>query len=59
MARARSLELRERAVVAVLQGGLSRRQATVRLGVAASMAVKWVDHFNETGSAAPSKMGAA
>ena len=57
MARAYSLDLRERVVAAVLAGGLSRREAAVRFGVAVSTAIKWVDRYRETGSAAPGKMG--
>jgi transposase len=57
MARAYSLDLRERVVAAVIEGGLSRRQAAVRFGVAISTAVKWVDRYQETGSAAPGKIG--
>jgi putative transposase len=57
MARAYSLDLRERVVVAVLQGGLSRREAAARFGVAVSTAIKWVERYRQTGSAAPGKMG--
>ncbi len=56
MARAYSLDLRERVVV-VMTGGLSQQEAAARFGVAASTAVKWVDRYRETGSAAPSRMG--
>ena len=57
MARAYSLDLRERVVAAVMRGGLSRREAAARFGVAASTAVKWVERYRVTGSAAPGKMG--
>ena len=57
MARAYSLDLRERVVAAVMEGGLSRRQAAARFGVAVSTAIKWIDRYQETGSAAPGKMG--
>ena len=57
MARAYSLDLRERVVAAVTAGGLSRRSAAARFGVAASTAIKWVDRYRKTGSAAPGKMG--
>ncbi len=38
MARAYSLDLRERGVAAVVTGGLARREAAARFGVAASTA---------------------
>ena len=57
MARPYSLDLRERVVVAVNEGGLSRRQAADRFGVAISTAIKWVDRYKQTGSVAPAKMG--
>lgn len=57
MARAYSLDLRERLVAAVLEGRLSRRQAAERFEVSVSTAVKWVDRYQRTGSAAPGKMG--
>ena len=57
MARAYSLDLRERLVAAVLEGGMSRRQAAERFDVAISTAVKWVDLYRQTGSVAPRKMG--
>ena len=40
MARALSVDLRDR-VVAAIAGGLSRRQAAVRFGVSAASAVRW------------------
>jgi Transposase and inactivated derivatives len=57
MARAYSLDLRQRVVAAVIDGGLSRRQAAAQFGVAVSTAVKWVDRWQETGSAAAGRMG--
>jgi putative transposase len=57
MARAYSIDLRLRVVAAVTEGGLSRRQAAAHFGVAVSTAVKWVDRWQETGSAAAGKMG--
>jgi Transposase and inactivated derivatives len=57
MARAYSLDLREQLVAAVLEGGLSRRQAAERFGVAVSTAVEWVDRYQRTGSVAPGRMG--
>src|ERR1700704_5243370 len=52
-----SIDLRERAVAAVLKGGLSRHRAAAQFGVAASTVINWVRRFQETGSVAPSQMG--
>lgn len=52
-----SMDLRERVVAAVETGGMSRKQAAARFGVAPSSAIKWVARFRATGSAAPAKMG--
>ena len=38
-----SVDLRERVVGAVEEGGLSRRQAAARFGVSYSAAIAWVD----------------
>jgi transposase len=57
MARPYSLDLRERVVAAVEQGGLSRHEAAARYGVAPSTAIGWVRRFRETGSASPGQMG--
>ena len=57
MARPLSIDLRERAVAAVLKGGLSRHRAATQFGVAASTVINWVRRFQETGSVAPLKMG--
>jgi transposase len=43
-----SNDIRERLVSAV-EGGLSRRSAAERFGVAASTAIKWVDQWRRTG----------
>ncbi len=56
MARAYSLDLRERVVAAVL-GGLSCEAAASRFAVSESSAIKWTRRKRETGSAAPDKMG--
>lgn len=48
---------RERMVAAVMQGGSARRQAAVRFGVAANPALKRVDGIDETGRAAPGRIG--
>ena len=57
MARPYSNDLRERVVAAVLQEGLSRRQAAARFGIGISTAINWVDRYHETGSVAPGQMG--
>ena len=57
MAKPYSMDLRERVVAAVEEGGLSRHQAAARFEVAVSTVVKWVRRFRETGSVAPGQMG--
>ena len=57
MARAYSLDLRERVVGAVEQEGLSRRQAAARFGVGIKTAIEWVKRFRQTGSVAALPMG--
>jgi putative transposase len=57
MARPYSVDLRERVVAAVVEGGLSRRQAAERFGVGISTVIRWVSQFHDTGSVAPGKMG--
>ncbi len=52
-----STDLRTRVVMAVEEGGLSRRQAAERFDVAISTAINWVRRYHETGSVAPDKMG--
>ena len=52
-----SMDLRERVVSAVEEGGFSRRQAAARFGVSVSAAIKWVSRFRATGSVAPGQMG--
>jgi putative transposase len=52
-----SLDLRERAVAAVEEEGMSRHQAATRFGVAVSTVIKWVSRFRTTGSVAASKVG--
>ena len=51
-----SSDLRERVVMAVAAGE-SCRSAAARFGVSASSAVKWMQRYRATGSAAPGKMG--
>ena len=57
MARAYSMDLRERVVAAVEREGLSRHEAAARFGVAPSSAIKWVRRFRATGSVAPGQIG--
>src|ERR1051326_7308861 len=56
MARAYSLDLRER-VVAAVAGGKSCRTAAGRFGVSVASVVKWSQRFRATGSAAAKPMG--
>ena len=57
MGRAYSLDLRQRVVGAVFEGGLSCRQAAARFGVGISTAILWVQRFRETGSVEPDQIG--
>jgi transposase len=57
MARAYSLDLRERVVAAVEKGGLSRRRAAAQFGVGISTVILWVRRLRETGSVRPRKIG--
>jgi transposase len=52
-----SIDLRERVVAAVLNGGMSRNQAAKQFGVGISTAINWVKRQQETGSVAPGQMG--
>lgn len=52
-----SNDLRERVVLSVVEGGLSRHSAAARFGVSVSTAIKWVQRYRETGSVAPKKVG--
>ena len=56
MARALSLDLRQR-IVASVEGGLSRRAAATRFAVSESCAIKLVRHWKRTGSVAPAQIG--
>src|SRR3546814_14917791 len=55
MARAYSIDLRERVVAAVEREGLSRHAAAARFGVAALGAIKWVQRPRATGVVARSE----
>lgn len=57
MARPYSMDLRERVVSAVEEGGMSRRQAAAHFDVGVSTVIAWVGRFRETGSVAPGQMG--
>jgi transposase len=56
MARAYSLDLRER-VVALVSGGQTTRAAAVAFDVSVASVVKWTQRFRATGSAAAKAMG--
>ena len=51
-------DLRSR-VISAIENGASYRQAAARHGVSASVALKWMRRFRETGSAAARPMGGA
>ncbi len=57
MAKAYSMDLRERVVEAVERDSLSRNQAAARFEVAISTAIDWVNRYRETGSVAPGQIG--
>ena len=57
MAQALSDDLRRRVVTAVMEGGMSRRAAAQRFGIAPSTAIKWVDAWRRTGSYRPRRQG--
>ena len=56
MAKALSVDLRER-VVAVVAAGASRRAAAARFGVGISSAIRWCAQAREAGSVAPGPLG--
>jgi len=56
MTKALSVDLRER-VVAVIDGGLSRRQAAARFGVSVSSAIRWHALAQQTGDTSPKRQG--
>ena len=52
-----SMDLRERVVAAVENGGLSRRRAAAQFGLGINTVIIWVRRLRETGSLRPGKMG--
>ncbi len=56
MTRPLSNDLRGRVIDAV-DGGMSRRAAAARFGVAVSTAIKWVGRWRATGSRSPRRQG--
>ena len=57
MTRPLSNDLRRRVVTAVADGGMSRRGAARRFGIAPSTAIKWVSAWRRTGSYRPRAQG--
>jgi len=56
MAKPSSMDLRERIIAAVVEGGLSRHQAAAQLDVGVSTVIIWVRRRLEMGRVAPCKM---
>ena len=56
MAKSLSVDLRER-VIAVIDGGVSRRQAAARFGVSVSSAIRWHALARRSGDATPKRQG--
>ena len=56
MTRPLSTDLRERLISAV-EGGMSRRSAAERFGIAASTSIKWVDRWRRSGDIRPQPQG--
>jgi transposase len=56
MAKALSVDLRQRVIEAIRQG-MSHRQAAARFGVSASSAIRWAAQLRTTGNIAPKKQG--
>src|SRR5450755_2508832 len=52
-----SVDLRQRVVEAVLEGGLSRNAAAKRFSVSIASAVRWVKRFETTGRISPAPSG--
>ena len=57
MPRAYSQDLRDRVIDAVVVEGMSRRAAGGRFGVSESIAIKWLERFERSGSRTASRMG--
>ena len=57
MTRPLSNDLRHRVVTAVVDGGMSRRSAAKRFGIAPSTAIEWVSAWRRTGSNRPRAQG--
>ena len=57
MARALSVDLRQRVVDAIAQG-MSRRQAAARFGVSVASAIRWAERQETMGSVAAKKQAA-
>jgi transposase len=57
MPKAYSGDLRERVIPAVDHEGASRREAAERFGVSASSGIKWLQRWQETGSATAKPRG--
>ena len=56
MTKSLSKDIRER-VVSAVEGGMTRRSAAKRFGVAPSTAIKWVDRWRRTGDIGPRPRG--
>ncbi len=56
MTQALSEDLRKRVILAV-EGGMSRRAAAKRFGIAASTAIDWVDRWRRTGDVRARRQG--
>ncbi len=56
MTQALSEDLRKRVILAV-EGGMSRRSAAKRFGIAASTAIDWVDRWRRTGDVRARRQG--
>ena len=52
-----SMDLRERAVAAVVKDGMSCHRAAAQFGLGVNTVILWVRRWRETGSVAPGQMG--
>src|SRR5262245_17418545 len=57
MPKSYSGDLRERVIEVVTMEGVSRREAAERFDISASSAIRWVQRWDESGSAAPKRRG--